>query len=222
MKIVAISDTHEQHDQLILPDGDVLIHAGDITYRGALGALDAFATWFKKQPHKHKIVVAGNHDLCFESWNGSMHGATNKQDARRQQAIEIMEWSGAKYLQHERYEIDGVRFFGSPYTPQFFDWAFMLPRGERILEKWKQIPVDTDVLITHGPAYGFGDVNEASEHIGCEMLRRRIEEVRPKHHIFGHCHEGRGTYEYEGTKYHNVSSCNRLYLPVHAPVVIEV
>lgn len=144
MRLVAISDTHEQHTQIVLPEGDVLIHAGDITFRGEFPAIASFANWLKQQPHQHKVVIAGNHELTFET-------------SARDIMVNLIREAGATYLQDSGCEIDGMLFWGSPWTPCYFNWAFNLNRGEEIDRKWQLIPEKTNVLITHAPPYGILD-----------------------------------------------------------------
>ncbi|MCA1609264.1 MAG: metallophosphoesterase, partial [Acidobacteria bacterium] len=132
-----------------------------------------------------------------------------------------------RYLQDETFEIDGLKIYGSPWQPRFYDWAFNLMRGRELREKWALIPDDVDVLVTHGPpqkildaaptAHGFS--NE-----GCEELRKRVEELRGRLllHVFGHIHCGYGVEELLGVKFVNASVCDELYQPVNAPVVVEL
>jgi len=111
------------------------------------------------------------------------------------------------YLENSGVEIDGVKFWGSPWQPEFFNWAFNLPRGRRLAEIWALIPDDTEVLITHTPPYGILDRVDSGEHVGCEDLRRALQRVKPKVHVFGHIHEDRGVVE---QKRHHIYQC--LYL----------
>ncbi|WP_308873929.1 metallophosphoesterase family protein [Thiothrix subterranea] len=139
MNLTFISDTHSLHDRLPAIDaGDVLIHCGDFTGRGTLDDTLNFAEFMAAQPFTHKIVIAGNHDWCFE-------------DKRRKIAEHILKEYGLIYLNDSGIEIDGVKFWGSPIQPEFCDWAFNRERGEAIRQHWDKIPADTDVLITHGP-----------------------------------------------------------------------
>ena len=209
MRIVAISDTHEQHDQLTIPDGDVLIHAGDITWKGSLNAIKKFAEWLQALPHKHKVIIAGNHDWCFEKSN---------------QAIIASEYlRHITYLKDSNVNIDGYNFYGSPWQPEFCDWAFNLPRGgSAIKATWDLIPYNTDVLITHGPPYGFGDMTPRGEPVGCEDLLARVLVIKPKVHIFGHIHAGYGISSNEDTAFINASICNENYKPVNAPIVYDL
>ena len=131
-------------------------------------------------------------------------------------------------------EVAGLRVWGSPWQPWFYDWAFNLPRGPALREKWDLIPYDTDVLITHGPPFGFldgaarpasgwSDQDEVSvEHLGCEELRRALDRVRPRLHVFGHIHEGYGRGQLADTILVNASNCDEDYRPVNAPVVIDL
>jgi Icc-related predicted phosphoesterase len=206
MRLVAISDTHGLHGSLSIPDGDVLVHAGDLTRHGELDELLELNDFFAALPHRHKVVVAGNHDWCFQQLPEGCR--------------ELL--SSVIYLQDEAVTIDGVRFYGSPWQPRFFDWAFNLPRGPRLRAKWLQIPRDTDVLITHGPPQGIGDRTLEGDQAGCADLREIVERIRPRLHIFGHIHEGAGAATLGRTTFVNASSVDRRYRPVHAPVVLDL
>jgi Icc-related predicted phosphoesterase len=209
MKIVLISDTHRYHKQVNVPEGDVLIHAGDISGRGSLSDVGSFATWFNELPHQHKILIAGNHDFCFEN-------------ELRVGAIDML-GGNVNYLEDSEVIIDGIKFYGSPWQPEFCNWAFNLPRGEALKEKWDQIPDDTDVLITHGPPCGFGDFTMIDQiEVGCKELRKALDRVKPKIHVFGHIHEGYGEFEYNGIKLYNASVCNFNYEPINAPFVVNI
>lgn len=196
---------------LPVPNGDVLVVAGDITNRGNLNDVVNFSDWAKKLPHKHKIIIAGNHDFCFE-------------DDRHDQAVRILTMQGLIYLQDSEITIDGVKFYGSPWSPWFYDWAFNLHRGFEIREKWALIPKDTDVLITHGPIHGHGDMTDDGQMVGCTDLAETIQKVQPEYHIFGHIHEGYGVTYDEGLdiKFVNASTCTRQYLPTNPPLEIEI
>lgn len=212
MKIVSISDTHERENyyNIVVPEGDVLVHAGDITMGGSLKALNQFANWIKKHEHKHKIVISGNHDWCFQNQHHDI-------------AVEILENAGIVYLQDSGIEIDGINFWGSPWQPWFHDWAFNLRRGREIAEKWKMIPNNCNVLVTHGPPYGILDSAGLGEHVGCEALEKRIRQLdKLKVHIFGHIHEQHGVVHEHGIIFANASTCTRRYEPNNPPIVIEI
>lgn len=209
-KIVCLSDTHNCNEQISVPAGDILIHAGDATIRGSIPEVVAFNKWFANLPHRIKIFVAGNHDWLFE---------TNNLYARELLHHKII------YLQDSFTEIEGLKIYGSPYQPRFYDWAFNLNRGAELAEKWESIPVDTDILITHGPPHGILDEVPRQfwiENTGCEELIKKVEEIRPKAHIFGHIHCGYGTMEKFGVKFINASNCDESYEPTNAPIVFDL
>lgn len=208
MKIVAISDTHGQYEQLEIPDGDVLVHAGDIcSCSGAPDKLARFDRWIGGLPHRHKIVIAGNHDWAFaKDPAGARATVTNY-----------------TYLQDQAVEIDGIRFYGSPWTPPFFHWAFMAPPKE-IRARWAAIPSNTDVLITHGPPRGVGDAVPGAGPQGCDDLLASVVQLSPDVHIFGHIHEAYGLHRPPGGGRWciNASVVDEQYRLVNAPVVIEI
>jgi Icc-related predicted phosphoesterase len=114
--------------------------------------------------------------------------------------------TNCRYLQDEAAEIAGLKFWGSPWQPWFHDWAFNLPRGERLAEKWAMVPEDTEILVTHGPPFGIGDHNGWEGHVGCDDLRKRVAQLQNlKLHIFGHIHESPGVFEESGVVFANVS-----------------
>jgi len=216
MKIVCISDTHSKHNLLKdIPDGDVIIHAGDISSVGNNYEIVNFTKWFLKLPHKHKIVVPGNHDFFFErNINNPSENMTMIKEALPDPII---------YLKDDEVTIDGIKFWGSPYTPKFFSWAFMLERGEELRKHWEKIPEDTDVLITHGPPKNILDrCNNDGFHAGCEELLSKIKTIKPKCHIFGHIHEGYGKLTIDGVTYINASVLDDKYYMTNKPIVIEV
>ncbi|HLA95024.1 MAG TPA: metallophosphoesterase family protein, partial [Pyrinomonadaceae bacterium] len=202
------------HEQIAVPDGDILIHSGDATKVGNVEQIAAFNKWFSALPHKHKIFVAGNHDWLFEK---------NKSIARSLLDADII------YLQDSSVEIEGLKIYGSPWQPRFFDWAFNLNRGPEMAEKWKLIPDDIDILITHGPPNGILDEVPRSfgiEYSGCEELRKRVARIaslgRLKLHIFGHIHCGYGTHDEFGVKFVNASNCDEQYNPTQPPIIVDV
>ena len=117
--------------------------------------------------------------------------------------------------------IDGVKFYGSPWQPWFYDWAFKFERGPEIRAKWDLIPEDTDVLITHGPLFGIGDLTAHGDQAGCHDLLEVVEKIKPAIHIFGHIHEGYGVTSNGVTTFINASICDHLYQPVNPPIVYE-
>ncbi|HMO82131.1 MAG TPA: metallophosphatase domain-containing protein [Pyrinomonadaceae bacterium] len=214
MRIVCISDTHNCNEQINVPDGDLLIHSGDATINGSSAEIAAFDAWFSSLPHKHKIFVAGNHDWLFERDNALARSMLD---------------DSVVYLQDSSVEIDGLKIYGSPWQPRFFDWAFNLMRGPELAEKWRLIPNDIDILITHGPPKGILDEvprNWGIENTGCEELRKRMEQIagsgRIKLHVFGHIHCGYGTHDEFGVKFVNASTCDEQYRPTQPPIVFDL
>ena len=210
MRIVCISDTHSLHRRMpAIPEGDVLIHAGDSLGQGTLENVQELNQWLGTLPHRHKIVIAGNHDWVFQEDPDSARAAL----------------SNAIYLQDSGVEIEGLRFWGSPWTPTFLDWAFMLPRGEPLRERWRVIPDDTDVLITHGPPKDVGDqvsVGFKCQNVGCEDLRDRLQQLSVRAHVFGHIHEGYGEYQLGKARLVNASTCTARYTPTNPPIVLDL
>lgn len=228
MRIIALSDTHGYHKRLTVPDGDLLIHAGDFSMRAKAHDVVEFARWFKALPHPHKIFVPGNHDMACEQ-DGSW--------ARE-------EFAPAIYLEHEACEVMGYTIFGSAYSSAIYDpspWFFDYQRyGSRSKDLCDQIPDHVDILITHGPPYGIGDlvpdprVGE-DPHVGDPNLLNRVKQTLPRIHIFGHIHEGYGVYRPDyvdmfghndprefNVEFYNVCVCNGDYKPVNPITVIDL
>lgn len=194
-----------------LPAGDVLVHAGDITAHGSRDDFLNFIKWFASHPHKHKVFIGGNHDTYLEK--------------EPDEIAKVSAAHGVSYLDDSGIEIEGVQFWGSPITPRFFDWSFM--RDDKDIHKhWALIPENTEVLITHGPVWGVLDEVERSENetenTGCKSLAKRVKEVLPAFHIFGHIHECYGACLIDETQYLNVCTMNNGYKIQNAPVVIEL
>ena len=218
MRIVCLSDTHNLHDRIRVPDGDLLLHAGDATMHGTAEEIAAFDAWLASLPHPHKVVVAGNHDFLFE------------RDPERARGL----LRHAVYLQDSGVEVLGLRIWGSPWQPWFFDWAFNLRRGAPLKAKWDQIPQETDVLLTHGPPHGILDrvggplprlmaaVTGQGAHVGCEELREAAFRLRPRLHVFGHIHECYGRETRDGTLFVNAANCDRAYRASNPPLVVEL
>jgi len=207
MKIVAISDTHGLHQSISLPEGDLLIHTGDLSKRGLKTEVEDFLNWFSAQPHRYKVFIAGNHDFFFE-----------KEDI---DDIQKLIPENIIYLNDSAAMIEGLKIWGSPIQPWFYDWAFNRQRGADIKKHWDLIPADTDILLTHGPAHGILDLTMDYRNVGCEELLKKIEAVKPKYHICGHIHEAHGVLEKEETTFINASLLNVHYRPVFKPFVFD-
>jgi Icc-related predicted phosphoesterase len=205
-----MADTHKRHKEVLVPQGDILISAGDVCGGGSEKSARKFARWFAEHSHPHKVMVAGNHDRCFD--NGA-----------RGMMREYVKSLGIIYLEHEPAEIAGLKFFGSPYQPEFCSWAFNLPRGEALHRKWVQIPDDTEVLITHCPPRLILDLNDRNENCGCQELLRRVMDLKHlKLHVFGHIHFSYGEEEHAHTRFINAAVCGENYEPDNAPIVVDL
>lgn len=182
MRIVTVSDTHNQLSKVKLPKGDLLIHAGDWTMRGAINEVAQFAHDLKSVAYGFKygaVVVAGNHDWLAQ-----------KDD---HQVRSMLKDADIKYLLDQEVVINGLKFWGSPWTPWFLDWAFNAQRGEEIRAKWEMIPRDANVIVTHGPAADLLDEVPSGYGVGCQDLRETLAvRVQPMLHVFGHIHHSYG------------------------------
>lgn len=204
MKFIAISDTHGQHAGLSLPEGDVIIHAGDVSKRGTELQVREFLEWFSGLDYRHKIFVAGNHDFHFEKLSSEQLAGLIPENVI--------------YLNDSGIEIEGIRIWGSPVQPWFHDWAFNRGRGADIKKHWDLIPHDTDILITHGPPLGILDRTVYGQEVGCADLLNAIARVNPAFHIFGHIHEAYGEQVTGQTKFINASVLNEDYFLVNEPI----
>ncbi|MEM7036058.1 MAG: metallophosphatase domain-containing protein [Bacteroidota bacterium] len=207
MRIVFLSDTHGKHKQIDVPAGDLLVHAGDISGRGLPWQVREFMEWFGAQPHTHKVMIAGNHDFLAET---------------EPETFRAMVPDNVIYLENEGVEIEGLKIWGSPITPWFHDWAFNVHRGPDIARVWEKMPDKIDLLITHGPPHGILDKVVTGEPVGCKELLKRVSEVKPTIHVFGHIHEARGEALIGPVHYINASNLNMEYEVAHAPVVVEL
>lgn len=222
MKLLLLSDTHGQHWKInSLPLADVIIHAGDFTSHGTMKNAIQFFNWFNALNYEHKICIAGNHDIYLDTQYLNGGGS--------QSGIDAILPPHVKYLHNSGCEINGFKFWGSPVSPYFFGWAFNENRGADIQKHWNQIPPETDVVITHGPAHGYGDLcpnfNNPIENVrvGCNNLRQTLEKnINPSLHVFGHVHAGYGVYVNANTLFVNASICNEAYQPVNKPILVEL
>jgi predicted phosphohydrolase len=216
-RITFISDTHTKHDKLngFLPGGDVLLHSGDLTGRGYITEIENFMKWYDNiDNYDTKVFIAGNHDFGFENDNEKVKGL-------------LTGYKTIEYLQDDLLMVGEdydtmIKIWGTPWQPEFHNWAFNLPRGEKLKEKWDMIPVNTDILITHGPPFGKLDyVPYDSVNVGCEELMKRVEKIKPKIHVFGHIHEGYG-YVFDGnTHYINAAVLNGRYEFRNKPITVD-
>jgi predicted phosphodiesterase len=247
--IHAISDTHNRHDKIKgLDGGDLIIHAGDWSSQGHLWENTRFLDWYCKLRYPAKVLIAGNHERGVEA-----DEAVFKQMCKERGIIYLNDTSvelqfvpGIVYIDQNIPDLPKFKIHGSPVTPWFFDWAWNRsirddhqvydPRqGNRggsksvqpIKPHWDMIPMDTDILVTHGPPVNildellYVDGTPKGQFVGCPHLAERIKEVKPDLHIFGHIHCGHGEKHVDGVSYYNVSICDEMYGPSNSVTVIE-
>lgn len=191
MKIAAFSDCHWLYKDIKdLPEADLCIFAGDWCGSGYyISETTDFLSWFKKLPYKYKIAIPGNHDrLC---------------ELNETLVKDLFLQVGSRLLIDEQVVIEGVSIYGSPWSPFFNNWAYMLPE-DQLKIKFKYIPENLDILITHCPPLGICDPNN----YGSKYLYKEVLDKKPKIHIFGHNHGGYGYTETINTKFYNVSVCS--------------
>ena len=186
----------------------MIIHAGDVTKKGEKNQVIDFLDWYSKLDFEHKIFIAGNHDFHFET--------------ESEEEINNMIPKNIIYLNDSGVEIEGLKIWGSPIQPWFYDWAFNRQRGPEIQHHWDLIPNDLDILITHGPPEGILDFTIRNESVGCIDLLNKIKETKPQLHVFGHIHEGYGNFNLFGIKFINASVLNENYLLTNSPIEIEI
>lgn len=229
MKIVCISDTHNQHNKITLPDGDMLIHAGDATMMGTDSELEDFVNWMSRQPFKHKIWVAGNHDWGMES----DQKAYEKFFYRRMKPVgdvngirhyieQLCKSYGIHYLNNTGVKIDGINIWGSPDQPAFCSWAFNRT-PQNLVGHWTKIPDDTNILITHCPAYGILDTLEDGDMVGDVALMKRINTLpNLQLHVCGHIHPSYGTIQIGNTNHVNAAILDDSYKIRNKPIEVKL
>lgn len=209
MRIVCISDTHFYPVTMPIPDGDVLIHAGDLTRSGRFEQITQAGSWLADLPHKHKIVVAGNHDVLFEKdYNTARYALGDG-------------FYGIQYLQDNVAVIDDVVFYGAPWSVEYHGWAFGLKDGWEAKNRWDRMPPGIDVLVTHGPPYQIMDSAPNGYDLGSKELRFKVEEIQPRLHVFGHIHHSHGVLKLGDTLYVNAAVCDESYKHTQEPIVLD-
>lgn len=198
MRIIFFSDPHNCHKNLNVPDGDLVICAGDATKRGTVEEFLDFLEWFDKLPHFYKIFIGGNHDSCLDYKLGPRNSRLLHKLGRF-----VCEPTNC-YLENKGVQIEGINFWGSPNTPLYGEKnAFSKKRGFELRSHWNIIPEEVDILITHGPSKFTNDQIIIGEFVGDEDLSYHIGRVRPKLHLHGHIHESRGVTYDKGTVFIN-------------------
>lgn len=210
MEITLISDLHGNKPEL--PGGDLLIIAGDLTSRDTIEEHEEFCKWASKVPYTKIVIIAGNHD---NNISADMIESTTR----------------CYYMEDSYSSFEGLKIWGSPWTLQFKGqnpdcMAFSYPLQIQMEEKWEEIPDDVDILVTHTPPFGIMDQAYAwyrKVRTGCPSLLKKVKEIKPKLHVFGHIHEHGGkTKEYDGTIFVNAAHVNEYYEPINKPVIITL
>jgi Icc-related predicted phosphoesterase len=235
IKIACISDTHTQHRDIEIPECDLLVVTGDLTYRGELSVLRDFNTWcgeLKEQGTvKEVVVISGNHDLTTDPIKPEYYSAFRDL------------FTNCVYLQHEVVEVMGLRIWGSPASPFFCNWGHNFHRGEDIQKIWDLMLADhekgqLDIILTHGPVYKILDwvvredwtfdpavgsrLKKTKDYVGCKDLLKAVEKIQPALHVSGHIHCAAGHKEKNGTLFVNASTCTEEYKPHNPPIVVEL
>lgn len=206
MKIVTASDTHGKHRGLNIPKGDIFIFAGDFEIKTDYD-LKEMRDWLNSLDFKEIITIFGNHDFT---------------DNIQYNVLKKFFGKKIKYLCNNYTEVNGLKIWGSSYSPRFMDWGWMKFDSE-LKEIWDKIPIDTDIVVTHCPCYGILDKTlPRDESVGSFTLKQKIKEIQPKIHICGHIHEGYGQYTDYKTDYYNVSVLDEMYKLINEPTIIEV
>lgn len=202
MRILFLSDTHGLHRQLgELPEADVLVHAGDVTRQGTEVELDDFIDWLAALPYPCKFFLGGNHDDC-------LYGRPSQGELP----------GGVHYLCNQRWQYGGRSFYFLP----FFRPDEASGEYDRQIDA---IPEETDILVSHQPPSGIldaGQVDGRAYSFGSERLRRRVDEVRPQIHLFGHNHNGYGQRRVGQTLFANAALVDHDYRLCRPPMLIEV
>jgi Icc-related predicted phosphoesterase len=227
VKLVCISDLHGH--LIDIPPCDILLLSGDITptcdhsvsFQQQWLTYN-FIDWRRRQPAKHFIYCAGNHDFYYEQ--------AKYKSSRHEEMIADPTWMC--YLQDDWIECCGLKIWGSPWQKPFFNWAFNM-QEEDMVKKWAAMPDDIDIIISHGPPYGYGDyvphtyTNNGTmlpqgEHTGSPSLLKRIDEVQPAVVCWGHIHSQYGQWTRGSTKLINASIVDESYRPVHKPIEVNL
>lgn len=227
-----MSDTHNMTHKLpyLLPQADVFLHGGDFSKTGTPEQVQEFVAFLRALPYSLKIVIAGNHELTFDeasynakNWQRFHPQKHNTVETKR--LLTSLRSEGIIYLEDESYVHPEKKWkvYGSPWQPEFWDWGFNLPRGQPLKEVWDKIPIDTNILITHGPPHNILDATSTGQNVGCEELRKRMDQLdHTVLHLFGHIHEAYGVKTVGSKLYVNASTVDLNYKPIHEPILVDV
>lgn len=220
LRFVCVSDTHSR--EFFVPDGDVLVHAGDFTKKGTELEVMEFARVLRGMPHKYKVVVAGNHDTPFDVKNYErILSRQRNPNPCNPFAVKLL-LNQFFYLEDSFVEIGGYKIWGTPWSQQHYIGAFNSKDKEFLRDKFMQIPNGMDIIVSHSPPYGILDITRDNKSVGSLSLAQVVERIKPKVHIFGHIHESHGYTCVDGITYINASVCNNRYQAIYQPIVFDL
>jgi Icc-related predicted phosphoesterase len=205
LKIICISDTHDVYYPE-LPEGDMLIHAGDVALGGELMEVQRFVNWFRAQPHQYKVFVGGNHDKALEGLGLDLFDPG----------------AGITYLNNDTVTLGGLKIWGSPASRTYGHICAFMRDEDRLAYLYESIPEDTDIVITHQPPYGLRDAEVDGIPLGSPSLMRAIVRVKPKLHVYGHIHGGYGKSEVYGGYSVNASQLDVTYRKHNPPIEVTL
>ncbi|XP_063693485.1 UPF0046 protein C25E10.12-like [Bolinopsis microptera] len=218
VRFVCTSDTHNLTERFTkpVPYGDVLLHAGDFTQEGEMCQVEQFSEWLESLPHRIKIVIAGNHDLTLDAGRFPQNHIRDAFIGRLQRSC--------IYLEDSTAIINGIKIYGTPWIPEYNGkWGFELKREDECSAKWREIPSDTDILLSHTPPVGHGDRCADSSRAGCVNLLQQVQlRIKPQYQVFGHVQEDSGITTDGQTIFINAAMCNEKMKPVLDPVVFDM
>ncbi|CAJ0939859.1 unnamed protein product, partial [Mesorhabditis belari] len=221
LKFVVLSDTHCKMEEIMdqIPDGDVLVHCGDFTNFGEYDKISEFNDQLGRLPHKYKIVIAGNHELGFEDGEDVLRRTPEMQTHGTPRGYKLL--TNATYLHDSSIQIENLKLYGSSWHP-LRGYSFHVERGPEMMEKWKQIPKDTDILITHGPPLGYNDARDPEIFWGDFDLLKIVTARKPKYHLHGHMHEGYGVCSNGETTFINSAIADKRGNLARKPIIFYI
>lgn len=223
VRLLCLSDTHGQHDKIptsSLSECDIVLFAGDCSEFGSPDHVSSFKKWLHSLPGQ-KVMIAGNQDLTFENSRltefSILRPNLRSTEAAESKASFLSDLDGVTYLEESSTVVHGIKIFGSPYTPEFFNLAFQIRLWDA-KKRWSAIPDDADIVLTHGPPRGICDTTSTGFSCGCPELKSAVDRIQPSLCVFGHIHEAHGASTVGQTLYCNVAVAD----PPHLPTLIDM